>query len=71
MLLFWLVMQLTRLVVGVVVLSQVVFVLMTGSPNDNLLDFSRSLNRYIFQILQFLTYHSEQKPFPFSDWPQA
>ena len=27
--------------------------------------------KFIYQNLQFLTYNSEQKPFPFADWPEA
>ncbi|WP_426417539.1 DUF4389 domain-containing protein [Aestuariirhabdus sp. LZHN29] len=70
MVVFWVIMQIARLVVGVVVLAQILFALVTGGPNTNLLNFSRSLNLFIYQTLQFLTYNSDEKPFPFSDWPQ-
>lgn len=41
----------------------------TGSPNVRLLNFSDSLSHFIYQCMQFLTYNTEEKPFPFSDWP--
>jgi hypothetical protein len=34
-------------------------------------DFGKSLGIYLKQIAEFLSYASEEKPFPFSDWPEA
>ncbi len=42
-----------------------------NEPNKRLLTFSASLNRFIYQIVRFVTYNSEVKPYPFSDWPGA
>ncbi|BCE02540.1 DUF4389 domain-containing protein [Marinicellulosiphila megalodicopiae] len=36
-----------------------------------LTQFSANLNEYNYQIGQFLTLNEEQKPFPFSDWPDS
>lgn len=44
------------------------FVLKT--PNKNLTDFSSSLTTYVHEVVSFLTYVSEKKPFPFSPWPK-
>lgn len=71
MVLFGFVLQLASLVVGVVVLLQFLFALLTGSDNDNLRHFGASLTRYISDTLSFLTYNSEDKPFPFADWPEV
>lgn len=43
--------------------------IVTGKTNEFLLGFSRSLGIYIHQIINFLTFNSEQHPFPFSTWP--
>ncbi len=43
--------------------------IVTGKTNKFLLEFSRSLSIYIYQIINFLTFNSEQCPFPFSSWP--
>ena len=40
--------------------------------NDEIIrlkEFSSSLNEFNYQIGQFFTLNTEQKPFPFSDWP--
>ncbi|MBB3168634.1 DUF4389 domain-containing protein [Simiduia aestuariiviva] len=69
MILFGFVLQVASLVVGVVVVLQFLFALLTGSDNENLRSFGASLTRYIADTLKFLTYNSEDKPFPFADWP--
>ena len=33
--------------------------------------FGASLGIYLRQIADFLSYASDEKPFPYSDWPQA
>ncbi|MDD9959675.1 MAG: DUF4389 domain-containing protein [Gammaproteobacteria bacterium] len=56
-------------IILVIMITQVLFRFITGAPNSNLRDFSGALAAYIFQILKFLLYSSEDKPFPFSDFP--
>lgn len=53
-----------------VVIVQVLFTLITNSPNSNLLQAGAFLRNYSYQILDYLTYNSEQKPYPFATWPQ-
>ena len=43
--------------------------LLAGKPNDRLVSFGRSLGRYLQQIVEFLTFATEEMPFPFNDWP--
>ncbi len=73
--LFMIVMVVALYVVGLmltlVTIGQVVFSLVTGGNNDNLRALGRSLTLYVKQILDFLTYNSEVKPFPFSAYPDA
>jgi hypothetical protein len=56
-------------VLFVVAVLQFIFVLLGNAPNARLLAFGRSLGSYIQQIVNFQTFNSEVKPFPFSDWP--
>lgn len=57
-----------KLLLWLVVLLQVGSVLLTGNINPNILEFGRSLSTYHYHILLFLTFNTEQLPFPFSDW---
>jgi len=68
MVLFWIVLYFSVMVTGVLIFIQVLFALITGSDNKNLREFSAALTKYINQILLFLTYNDERKPFPFASW---
>ena len=52
-----------------IVTVQFLFVLLTNSPNENILKASSGFRNYMVQILDFITYRSEDKPYPFSDFP--
>ncbi len=71
MLLFAAVLQLASLVMWVLVAVQFVFSLITGEDNQHLRRFGHSLSTYIYDVLKFLCYSSEEKPFPFADWPAS
>ncbi len=58
-------------VLGVVTLIQFVIVLLNDTPNIRLASFGRSMGNYLRQITAFLTFATEEKPFPFSEWPAA
>ncbi|HEY0845560.1 MAG TPA: DUF4389 domain-containing protein [Noviherbaspirillum sp.] len=45
--------------------------LFTGAPLARLARFGRSLAAYTRQVVNFLTFSSEEVPFPFSDWPAS
>ena len=69
MLIFAAFLQLASFVMWILVIAQFIFSLLTGEDNIKLRNFGNSLSVYIFNTLKFLSYNSEEKPFPFSDWP--
>ncbi len=69
MLLFYVIFSIAELVLALVVFFQFILMLITGRTNDRLLEFGDDLSVFIYQILQFLTFNTEEKPFPFSPWP--
>jgi len=71
MLLMGLIYQVTGTVLFIVTVIQFVLALLSDAPNDRLTAFGRSLGRYLQQLAHFLTFASEDVPFPFSDWPSA
>lgn len=71
MVLFALALQLASLVMWAVVVLQFLFSLITGQDNANLRRLGKSLARYIHDVLVFVTYNGDDKPFPFADWPSA
>ena len=55
----------------ILMLAQALFTIITGDDNDNLRGFGSALSQYIYQILNFLTFNTDEKPFPFSDLPNG
>ena len=54
-----------------IILFQFITIILTGSTNEQLLKFGQNLSTYLYQITQFLTFNSEEHPFPFSKWPSG
>jgi Domain of unknown function (DUF4389) len=71
MLLFAVIYNVTEIVLAAVVLLQFFLVLLLGESNQRLLAFGKGLSTYVYQIFLFLTYNSEEIPFPFNPWPTA
>jgi hypothetical protein len=53
----------------VTVVAQLILTVLAGQPHPDLLRFSKSLSRYIAQVVEFLTFLTEKPPFPFAPWP--
>jgi hypothetical protein len=66
----WLRVFFVNWVLAAVVLVQVCWSLITANTSERLRDFGSSLGQYLRQIVRFITYNSEDMPFPFADWPE-
>lgn len=71
MLVFAFCLWVAKFVAWVVVVFQFLAAVFTGAPNLKLLSFGRSLSIYHYQLLMFLTFNSEEHPYPLGDWPEA
>ncbi|MEL7940078.1 MULTISPECIES: DUF4389 domain-containing protein [Pseudomonas] len=71
MLLFALVWYVAQMLLGAVVVVQLVYRIIYGAPSASLLAFGDSLSQYLAQIGRFGTFNSDEKPWPFADWPAA
>jgi nucleoside recognition membrane protein YjiH len=69
MLLMFLAFHVSATVLCIVAVIQFVMKLLSGTPNERLVLFGRSLGRYLGQIADFQIFATEEMPFPFSDWP--
>lgn len=70
MLIFAVILGVVKILVWAVVLIQILSSLITGEPNTNVLKFGKTLSVYIYRIILFLTYNSDERPFPFEDWEE-
>ena len=71
MLLMGLAFQVCGTVLCIVTVIQFVITLLNDTPNVRLASFGRSMGNYLRQIVDFLTFATEEMPFPFSEWPAA
>lgn len=69
-LLFVIILRAVDVVFGVIVFFQLAFTLVTKRrPGDQVARFANRIITYVVQLLQYVTYQDEQRPFPFSDFP--
>lgn len=60
----------SRVVVGAVVVLQFLWFMFTREPNDRLSEFGQSLAAYTYQIVRYLAFVTDDRPFPFDlEWP--
>lgn len=69
MLLFVFIQGGVKFLIMLLAVFQTVSTILTGQTNILLLKLGRQLAIYDYQISLFLTFNSEQCPFPFSAWP--
>lgn len=71
-LLFSIVFSLLETLIGAVVIFQLGYSLVTQrAPSEPVRDFGNRLSAYAYQIFRYLTHNSAERPFPFSDFPEA
>ncbi|MDH3430082.1 MAG: DUF4389 domain-containing protein [Gammaproteobacteria bacterium] len=72
MCIFGLLISLAGMVGTAIVVLGFLWVLFTGEVNRELRQVGQSLASYMYEIVRYLTFNSEQKPFPFGGaWPSA
>lgn len=68
---FFIVYRILDLVVLILGAAQWLFRLLTGEVNTALAQFGAGLGTYNGQIIHYLSGASDEKPFPFKDWPDT
>jgi len=69
MVLFWFLSWLARAAVAIIALVQAVLVLINDQGHPRLRNLGRGIARWTEQNYLFLTFATEEKPYPFQDWP--
>jgi hypothetical protein len=70
-LVFGAIMGVVRILLWLIVLLQVVYSLLTGKVNQNVLGFSKKMSAYIYHMWLFMTFNTEELPFPFLSWNET
>lgn len=56
---------------AVTAVVQLLLRLLSGKPHADLARFGAALGRYARQVIEYLTFASDEAPFPFRDWPAS
>lgn len=68
-LIFYLVLYLTRFLLGLIALFQLGCLLFVGYVNQPLKRFGQGLSNYAYHIYCYLSFNTDVRPYPFSEWP--
>jgi hypothetical protein len=68
---FALVFSVAEMVIWTVVMFQFLSVLALGEPIPRLQEFSQQLSTFAYQVLCYITFNSDEMPFPFTEWPSG
>ncbi len=60
-----------KVVLWATVLAQFLIVLASGEANPRLRLFGQQLSTYIYQMTTYVTFNSDDLPYPFDDWPKG
>ncbi len=71
MILFAVIFYIVALVIAVVAVVQFLSRLFTGKVNQQLQALGQGVGVYVNEITVFLTYHTDDKPYPFAPWPKG
>ena len=68
-LLFIVIYNIAEIVVYAVVILQFLFTLFSGDRNAQLQSLGKNLSTFIYQVFMYITYNSDERPYPFAPWP--
>ena len=71
MLLFAIFYGIAEVVLVAIIVFQFLLKLFTDGTNEKLLVLGQNLTTYIYEILQYLSFNSDYKPYPFGEWPDG
>ena len=66
---FYIVYRFIDIIVVIVCVVQFVHQLFMDEPQQELTKFSQGLAQYVAHIIRYLSWNTDDKPFPFNDWP--
>ncbi len=69
MILFIIIYHVAEWLVVAVAVFQFVVVVIAGKQNPQLASFGDGISRFVYQVARFLTFGTEDRPFPFAEWP--
>jgi len=70
-LLYLIIGRFVSMVLFVIAITQYIYSWLTGEPNDKILYFTEGLSEYAKQLVSYVGFNTDEKPWPFGDWPDV
>ena len=59
------------MVLFVIAITQYIYSWLTGEPNEKILVFTADLGEYTKQLVAYVGFNTDEKPWPVGDWPNV
>ena len=59
------------MVLFVIAITQYIYSWLTGEPNDKILYFTEGLAEYTKQLVSYVGFNTDEKPWPVGEWPDV
>jgi len=69
--LFLIIIRLISTVLFVIAITQFIYSWLTGEPNEKILYFTEGLAEYSKQLVSYVGFNTDEKPWPAGDWPDV
>lgn len=69
-LLYLLIGRFISMVLFVIAITQYIYSWMTGEPNEKILIFTANLGEYTKQLVSYVAFNTDERPWPVGDWPE-
>ena len=70
-LLYLLIGRFISMVLFVIAITQYIYSWLTGAPNEKILIFTADLGEYTKQLVSYVGFNTDEKPWPVGDWPEV
>jgi len=59
------------MVLFVIAITQYIYSWLTGEPNEKILHFTEDLAQYSKELVSYVGFNTDEKPWPVGDWPDV
>lgn len=69
--LYLIIIRLISMVLFVIAITQYIYSWLAGEPNDKILYFTESLAEYSRQLVSYVGFNTDERPWPVGEWPEV
>ena len=69
--LYLIIIRFISMVLFVIAITQYIYSWLTGEPNEKILYFTEGLAEYSKQLVSYVGFNTDEKPWPVGEWPDV